>query len=158
MSDIKFFQPDPQDWQTLRQIAEIDRQAFAEDGISVFNLAQFTRSGAVFCLPDNGLIVAYTVLMRNIHDGGAVVFGFAVDEKKHGAGYGSLMIQKLIETACRARLDYLELTMNPLNEAARILYMKKAGFVKIEELLPHPEKNEPRWLMRLELKKTGQSA
>lgn len=151
MNKTEFLQPGPQDWQKLRQIAEIDRQAFAEDGISVFNLAQFTRSGAVFCLMDDGRVVAETVILRNVHDSGAVVFGFAVDEKCHGHGYGGIMMQNLIQRAIEYGITYLELTMNPENIAARTLYMNKAGFVKIEELMPHPQKNEPRWLMRLEL-------
>jgi len=151
MSFPEFIQPDPQDWEKLRQIEEIDRQAFAEDGISIFNLAQFTRSGAVFCLIDNGRVVAETVLLRNIHDAGAVVFGFAVHESHHGRGYGSIMMTKLIEKAREYRIAYLELTMNPDNSAARSLYMNKTGFVKTQELKPHPEKNEPRWLMHLDL-------
>lgn len=147
----EFIQPDPQDWEKLGQIAEIDRQAFAEDGISIFNLAQFTRSGAVFCLVDKGIVVAETVLLRNIHDSGAVVFGFAVHEKFHGHGYGSIMMTKLLEKARESGVAYLELTMNPENIAARTLYMNKAGFEKVQELKPHPEKNEPRWLMHLNL-------
>ncbi len=151
MKTIEFFQPDPQDWDKLRQIAEIDRQAFAEDGISVFNLAQFTRSGAVFGLLANTRVVAEAVLLRNIHDSGAVVFGFAVDEKCHGQGYGGIMMQRLIQIVRQSGISYLELTMNPDNLAARKLYMEKAGFEKKQELMPHPQKNEPRWLMRLNL-------
>lgn len=151
MVSPEFIQPDPQDWNKLRQIEEIDRQAFAEDGISVFNLAQFTRSGAVFCLVDGQRVVAETVILRNLHDSGAVVFGFAVHSGFHGCGYGSIMMEKLLEKVKLLGISYLELTMNPDNIAARTLYMDKAGFVKVQELKPHPEKNEPRWLMHLDL-------
>lgn len=151
MKQIQFLQPDPQDWNKLRKIAEIDQQAFAEDGISVFNLAQFTRSGAVFCLLVDGEVVAETVLLRNIHDSGAVVFGFAVDEKCHGKGFGNIMMQQLLQVVKKSGITYLELTMNPENPAAKTLYMNKAGFIKKQELNPHPQKNEPRWLMRLDL-------
>lgn len=151
MSDYRFFRPDPQDWPILRQIAAIDAQAFGTDGISVFNLSQFTRSGAVFCLLDGDCVVAETVLLRNLHDNGAVVFGFAVDSSRHGRGLGAIMIGHLIKAATDADMAYLELTVNPDNIAAKKLYLEKAGFFKKAELSDHPQKGEPRWLLRLDL-------
>lgn len=158
MSEYRFFSPDPQDWHILRQIADIDAQAFGSDGISVFNLSQFTRSGAVFCLLDGDSVLAETVLLRNLHDNGAVVFGFAVDTSRHGQGLGAIMIQHLVKTARAAGLAYLELTVNPDNIAAKKLYLEKAGFYKKAELSDHPQKGEPRWLLRLDLQsdKVGQ--
>ena len=151
MKKIEFVQPNPQDWATLKQITAIDRQAFAEDGISVFNLAQFTRSEAVFCLQVDNIVVAEAVVLRNFHNAGAVVFGFAVDQKYQGKGYGSILMQRLLQASRSSGIKYLELTMNPDNIAARALYVDKFGFVKIEELMPHPQKSEPRWLLQLEL-------
>ena len=158
MSEYRFIQPDPQEWEILRQIADIDTQAFATDGISVFNLSQFTRSGAVFCLIDEGdKVVAEAVLLRNIHDTGAVVFGFAVDEACHGRGLGTILMQHLVGLAVRSGLTYLELTVNPDNLAAKKLYMEKTGFYKKAELSDHPQKMEPRWLLRLDLKQSESS-
>lgn len=149
MTNIEFVQPDPQDWPTLKQIADLDRAAFAEDGISIFNLAQFARCGAVFCLQVDRIVVAETVILRNVHDSGAVVFGFAVAHAFQGKGYGSMVMRYLLQIARSSGITSLELTMNPDNLAARNLYMKKFGFIKTEELLPHPQKSEPRWLVRL---------
>ena len=151
MTSYRFMQPDPQDWHILRQVAEIDAQAFGTDGISVFNLSQFTRSGAVFCLLDADRVLGETVLLRNIHDRGAVVFGFAVDNACQGRGIGAIMIKHLIEVAARSDIAYLELTVNPDNLAAKKLYIEKGGFYKKSELSDHPQKGEPRWLMRLDL-------
>lgn len=152
-SAIQFIQPDPQDWARLEKIAEIDRQAFGEDGISVFNLSQFTRSGAVFCLVDNYQVVAEAVVLKNFHDSGAVIFGFAVDNSCQSKGYGALLMKNLHTAAARAGISYFELTMNPDNPAAKKLYMDKAGFKKKAELALHPHKGEPRWLMHLDLGK-----
>lgn len=151
MSNYRFMQPDPQDWHILRQVADIDAQAFGTDGISVFNLSQFTRSGAVFCLLDADRVLAEAVLLRNIHDDGAVVFGFAVDNACQGKGIGAILIRHLIDMAARSGIAYLELTVNPDNLAAKRLYMEKAGFYKKAELSDHPQKGEPRWLMHLDL-------
>lgn len=153
MHKVTCIQPDPQDWQLLEQIAMIDQQAFGEDGISVFNLSQFTRSGSVFCLALERMVLAEAVLLRNLHDTGAVVFAFAVDNKHQGRGYGSLLMQNLVEKAEAAGISYFELTMNPENQAARKFYSDKAGFRKKSELSLHPHKGEPRWLMRLDLGK-----
>lgn len=146
-------QPDPQDWQILEQVAEIDRQAFGEDGISVFNLSQFTRSGTVFCLIRDSIVLAEAVVLRNLHDSGAVIFGFAVEQKHQGHGYGAMLMNHLFETAPKLGISFFELTMNPENEAARKLYMEKTGFRKKAELALHPHKNEPRWLMRFDIGK-----
>ncbi|PKL49107.1 MAG: hypothetical protein CVV42_07165 [Candidatus Riflebacteria bacterium HGW-Riflebacteria-2] len=151
MSECRFISPDSQDWPILQQIANIDAQAFGTDGISIFNLSQFTRSGSVFCLLDGDSVVAETVLLRNIHDNGAVVFGFAVDSSCHGRGLGTIMMQHLVQAAVAAGIAYLELTVNPDNLAAKKLYMEKAGFYKKVELSNHPQKGEPRWLLRLDL-------
>ncbi len=151
MSEYRLLKPDPQDWAILKQIAQIDAQAFGTDGISVFNLSQFTRSGAVFCLLDGDCVVAEAVLLRNIHDDGAVVFGFAVDNSQHGKGLGAILIKYLVKSAVDAGLTYLELTVNPDNRAAIKLYIEKAGFYKKAELSDHPQKGEPRWLLRLDL-------
>lgn len=154
MSKICFIQPDPQDWGILKQIADIDAQAFGSDGISVFNLAQFTRSGAVSCIVDGDTVVAEAVLLRNVHDAGAIVFGFAVAVSQHGKGMGTLLIEHLITLAVDAGITYLELTFNPDNPSAKRLYMEKAGFYKKAELSAHPQKGEPRWLLRLDLKQS----
>lgn len=151
MSEVRFIRPDPQDWPLLQQIADIDAQAFGSDGISVFNLSQFTRCGGVFCLLVAGRAVAEAVLLRNLHDNGAVVFGFAVNKREHGKGYGGQLVKHLVAAAVENGLAYLELTVNPENLAALELYIRKAGFYKKAELSRHPQKNEPRWLLRLDL-------
>mgnify|MGYP001159224913 FL=1 len=150
---ITFLQPDPQDWQILEQIAEIDRQAFGEDGISVFNLSQFTRSGTVFCLTIGPVVVAEAVVLRNLHDSGAVIFGFAVSKNFQGKGFGNSLMEQLLQKARSLSISYFELTMNPENHAAKKLYIDKAGFVKKAELSLHPHKGEPRWLMHLDIGK-----
>lgn len=137
----------------LEQIAEIDRQAFGEDGISVFNLSQFARCGAVYCLALGPFVVAEAVLLRKFQDSGAVVFGFAVEKSHQQRGYGTALIGELARTAAESGISYLELTMNPENSAAQHLYIKRAGFRKVSELALHPHKREPRWLVRFDLGK-----
>lgn len=146
-------QPDPQDWAILEQASKIDHQAFLTDGISVFNLSQFTRSGSLYCLVIEGcIVVGEAVILKNIYDNGALVFGFAVDSACQSKGYGAIMLELLKEECLNKGIEYLELTMNPENTAAKKLYTEKFGFVKKTELSVHPEKGEPRWLMRLDLK------
>lgn len=146
---VQLMQPDPQDWQILEQIAEIDRQAFGEDGISVFNLSQFARSEAVFCIVLGRVVLAEAVILKRFHDHGAVIFGFAVDRNHQGQGYGTMLLQLVINAAVAAGITSLELTMNPDHPAAQKLYIGKGGFHKVAELALHPHKGEPRWLMRL---------
>ncbi|HNX74796.1 MAG TPA: GNAT family N-acetyltransferase [Candidatus Rifleibacterium sp.] len=150
---VNLIQPDPQDWQILEQIAEIDRQAFGEDGISVFNLSQFARSGAVFCLALGPFVVAEAVILRKHQDTGAVVFGFAVEKGQRRHGHATALLEQIAHLAVETGISSLELTMNPENEAAYQLYIKRGGFKKVAELALHPHKHEPRWLVRLDLGK-----
>lgn len=145
---VQLIQPDPQDWQILEQIAEIDRQAFGEDGISVFNLSQFARSEAVFCLVQGCIVLAEAVILRRFHDQGAVIFGFAVSGSHQRQGYGTMLLQFVTKAAEEKGIAFLELTMNPDNLAARKLYIDKGRFQKVAELALHPHKGEPRWLVR----------
>ncbi|MFZ5953253.1 MAG: GNAT family N-acetyltransferase [Candidatus Rifleibacteriota bacterium] len=143
--------PAATDYNCLEKISEIDCQAFGVDGISVFNLAQFARSGSVFALQDDGKVVAEAVVLRNLDDTGANIFGFAVDESITSRGYGSVLMNFLLEFARRAGISYFELTMNPEDARATSFYMKKFGFFKKADLAMHPKKPQKRWLMRLDL-------
>ncbi len=143
--------PQATDYERLEKISEIDCQAFGVDGISVFNLAQFARSGSVFALEDNGKIFAEAVMLKNFDDAGANIFGFAVDESITSRGYGSVLMNFLLEFARRVGISYFELTMNPEDVRATSFYMKRFGFVKKADLAMHPQKNQKRWLMHLEL-------
>ncbi|GAB4268867.1 MAG: hypothetical protein Kow0029_04500 [Candidatus Rifleibacteriota bacterium] len=147
----KFVRPEATDYKALDRISEIDCQAFVEDGISVFNLAQFARSGSVFALEIDGEILAEAVMLRNFDDNGANVFGFAVDNAHTSKGLGAKLMQHLLDFARNVGISYLELTMNPDDERAKSFYMKKFGFIKKTDLELHPKKPQKRWLMRLDL-------
>lgn len=150
--NLRLIKPDPQDWAVLEQVASIDKMAFQEDGISVFNLSQFTRCGSLFCLIDETRqVIGEAVVLKNLPDNGAVVFALAVRPDLRGNGYGAKLLGMLVEQCREADLAYLELTMNPEDVAARKVYMEKHGFYKVAALSIHPEKNEPRWLVRLDL-------
>lgn len=150
--NLKLIKPDPQDWAILEQAASIDKLAFQEDGISVFNLSQFTRCGSLFCLIDEARqVVGEAVVFKNLENQGAVVFALSVKPDLRGKGYGTKLLGLVIEECREAGLEYLELTMNPEDVAARTVYMDRHDFYKAATLAIHPEKNEPRWLVRLDL-------
>ena len=81
---IEFVQPDPQDWESLERVSEIDMQGFGEDGISVFNFSQFARGGSLFCLKLNGKIIAETVILRSFDGESADVFEMLLGDDLQG--------------------------------------------------------------------------
>lgn len=128
----------------------IDQQAFGVDGISVFNLCQFARSGSIFALTkDKDRVMAEAVVLKNIDDLGANIFGFAVKQDLLSGGYGTVLMEKLINFALKQKISYFELTVNPEDVRARNFYMQKFKFTKIKELPLHPQKSQKRWLLRL---------
>jgi ribosomal protein S18 acetylase RimI-like enzyme len=149
--NVALIRPSATEYDILEQVSAIDCQAFGIDGISVFNLAQFARSGSVFALQVDGKIVAEAVLLRNVDDNGANIFGFAVEEEITSKGYGSMLMELLLDFARKNAIHYIELTMNPEDKRASSFYTKKFKFVKIADLVLHPKKLQKRWLMRLDL-------
>lgn len=148
---VKLVRPQATDYAVLEKVSKIDCQAFGLDGISVFNLAQFARSGSIFALELDGEIVAEAVMLKNLDDDGANIFGFAVDESITSRGNGTMLMNLLLEYAKGNGIAYLELTMNPEDTRASNFYMKKFAFLKVADLALHPEKPQKRWLMRLDL-------
>ncbi len=147
----RLIRPSATDYAALEKISAIDCQAFGVDGISVFNLAQFARSGSIFALQADAEIVAEAVVLRNIDDDGANIFGFAVDETITSKGLGTVLMNCLIEFAQKRGWKYFELTMNPEDLRATRFYTEKFSFQKKADLAMHPAKPQKRWLMRLEL-------
>lgn len=153
--NIEFYRPGPNDWETLIQVAAIDQAAFDVDGVSVFNLSQFARCDAIDCLKVNGKVLAEAVVLKNNFDDGALIFAFAVLEEFQGKGYGTLLLEHIKKRYREQAVTYFELTANPENAAAMKLYITKGGFSHHETLPPHPKRNEPRWLLRFELKQAA---
>ncbi len=147
----RLIRPSATDYKILEEISRIDCQAFGVDGISVFNLAQFARSGSIFALQAGDEIVAEAVVLQNIDDNGANIFGFAVDETITSRGFGTALMKNLIEFALKHGWKYFELTMNPEDTRAKSFYTEKFSFQKKADLAMHPAKPQKRWLMRLEL-------
>jgi ribosomal protein S18 acetylase RimI-like enzyme len=150
--NITLIRPKATDFDILQQVAEIDQQAFAVDGISVFNLCQFARSGSIFALADqNSKVIAEAIMLKNIDDSGANIFGFAVNQNLVSGGYGTILMQNLIDFARKHKISYFELTVNPQDKRASNFYLKKFSFKKIKTLPLHPQKQQKRWLLRLNL-------
>lgn len=147
----RLIRPGATDYEILEKISTIDCQAFGVDGISVFNLAQFARSGSIFALEVDGEIVAESVILKNIDDEGANIFGFAVNEAITSRGNGTVLMNHLLDFARKQGWKYFELTMNPEDERAANFYTKKFAFEKKADLALHPKKPQKRWLMRLDL-------
>ncbi len=151
MKNTRLIQPDPVDWNMLGQASDIDCEAFKEDGTSIFNMALFARCHAVYCLIDESeKAIGEAVVFKNTNDSGAVMYGFAVEKSHRGQGYGTIMMKQVLEHCKQAGITFVELTMNPENNAAKQVYMVKNAFKKIADLPPHPVKKEPRWLLRLD--------
>lgn len=152
MPSYTFFQPKKHDFKSLKEMAEIDKKAFGCDGISVFNLLQFQYCSMLFALKnEKNKIIAEAVVLKKIKNNGAWLFSFAVAANERFKGAGFYLLNKITQRLRKMGLEHLELTMNPKNAAAKRLYIDKSGFYKKKTLKPHPQKNEPRWLVRLDL-------
>jgi ribosomal-protein-alanine N-acetyltransferase len=150
--NLKTIIVNPEDWDLLKEIALLDQQAFTEDGISIFNLSLFCRVGLVIAVLKESEVVAELVFLKGLNEGQGIVFGISVKDACRKQGIGTYLMQELLTLVKDFNISYIDLTVNPENSGAFKLYKDKFGFELVEDLESHPEKDEPRCLMRKYLK------
>jgi len=81
-----------------------------------------------YVLESNGEVVAYVVMSVGARE--AHILNICVSPERRGAGYGAILMDKMMGIARRLQADTMFLEVRPSNEAARRLY-DKLGFNEI---------------------------
>ena len=81
-----------------------------------------------YVIENNGEIVAYVVMSVGARE--AHILNICVSPERRGAGYGAILMDKMMGIARRLQADTMFLEVRPSNEAARRLY-DKLGFNEI---------------------------
>ena len=110
----------------------------------------FVRYGKVYVLLEDEEIVSVAEIMRTFDTKDAYIYGFFTKEKFLRKGYGSVLLNFIINEMEKSGIEAVTLTVDPENEKAVNLYLKH-GFEKAELLTEEYGENEDRLYMRLEL-------
>lgn len=144
---------DPEDYETLKEIAVLEKAAFGQDGLSAFNLSLLARSSGLFVLRDEGKIAAEALVTYRPADAvkSALLFGLAVAGDCRRKGYGLALMNAIISRLIDEGVAELDLTVDPENTPAINIYCEKLGFKRIKTDLAHPETGRSRLLLRKNL-------
>ena len=133
----------------INDIAEYEELIFGDGGIGRWTIMPFIRYGKVYVLLEDEEIVSAAEIMRTFDTKDAYIYGFFTKEKFARKGYGSVLLDFVINEMEKAGIEAVTLTVDPANEKAVKLYLKH-GFEKAELLTEEYGENEDRLYMRLE--------
>lgn len=140
----------PSEKERINDIAEYEELIFGDGGIGRWTIMPFVRYGKVYVLLENEEIVSVAEIMRTFDTKDAYIYGFFTKEKFSRKGYGSVLLNFIINEMEKSGIEAVTLTVDPENEKAVNLYLKY-GFEKAELLTEEYGENEDRLYMRLEL-------
>ena len=134
----------------IADIVDYETVIFDDGGIGRWTIMPFVRYGKVYVLLENEEIVSVAEIMRTFDTKDAYIYGFFTKEKFSRKGYGSVLLNFIINEMEKSGIEAVTLTVDPENEKAVNLYLKH-GFEKAELLTEEYGENEDRLYMRLEL-------
>lgn len=140
----------PSEKERINEIAEYEELIFGDGGIGRWTIMPFVRYGKVYVLLEDEEIVSVAEIMRTFDTKDAYIYGFFTKEKFLRKGYGSVLLNFIINEMEKSGIEAVTLTVDPENEKAVNLYLKH-GFEKAELLTEEYGENEDRLYMRLEL-------
>lgn len=118
----------------IEEIIELEKDVFGENGaVDYWNLKPLIKYGRVYALLNMGQIVACTELTKDWGGKKVYIYGFAVKKNEYNKGYGSILLEKVLQVLKEEGIDEVELTVDEKNIAAVKLY-KKYGFIETEKL------------------------
>jgi ribosomal protein S18 acetylase RimI-like enzyme len=140
---------EPADWQTLEEVAALDREAFTEDGLTPANLSLMARAGRIFVLREaTGNMAAEAICLFATPTERIFLFSLAVSRSFRGKGLGTRLLRNMCTYFAREGFREMELTVAPDNHAALHLYIDSFKFSKVVLVKDHFGPGKDRWLVR----------
>lgn len=131
----------------IEQIVELEEVVFGKNGgVDEWILKPFVRYGKVYVILKKHEVVGVAELMRSWSGNSVYIYGFAVKQKEQRKGFGSFLLNKLIEELKKEKLDKITLTVAQENKSAIVLY-EKFDFKKTKILKDEYGKNIDRLYM-----------
>lgn len=141
----------PMTYDDIPEVADVERQCFSDPwSEQAFEDEMKNPLAVYFTIKENGRCIGYCGFWNVSGEGGITNVAVAQEYRKKGAG--TMLIQKMIETAVALDLSILTLEVRSSNTAAQRLY-EKHGFEKIG-IRPNYYNNprENAWIMTKNMK------
>ncbi|MGM0500993.1 MAG: GNAT family N-acetyltransferase [Bacillota bacterium] len=135
----------------IKDIIEIEEEAFGEGGLNNWSLPPFIYHGLVYIIQVDREVTGVIEYMRDFNDmNKAYLYGLAIDKEYQEQGLGSKLLEHSLKELKKQKINKVELTVEPDNDSAIELY-KKFGFEKIAYRKAEYGPGEDRVIMKLSL-------
>ena len=125
---MKFIEIKPEDKNYIKQIIEIEKEAFGvSGGVDEWILKPIIRYGKVYVLLLKGKVVGISEYIRSFDREEVFLYGFSVKKEYRKHGYGKKMLEESIKIFKDKNIKRISLTVSEENVEAIELY-KKLGF------------------------------
>lgn len=118
----------------LAQLVDLDRDAFAGDGLTTSNLSLLAIAGRVYALKSGDDILADAIILPTCTPNLALLFSFAVLSHRRSQGLGRQLMGHLLPELAKQGWKRLQLTVDPANGPAVHLYTRVFSFRQIDDL------------------------
>jgi len=134
----------------ISQVKSIELEAFKEGAIDEWVILPIARCGKILLLKDEDKILGFVEILRKWGKNDIYIFSFALKLKLCGKGYGTKLMEMLLEYLKKEEIENIYLTVDPENKRAVRLY-EKFDFKKDEFLKDEYGKGIDRIYMKLQL-------
>jgi ribosomal protein S18 acetylase RimI-like enzyme len=135
----------PLDLKTTELLVELEREAFQESGLSIFEIPAFALFGRIYLFKVDGEVAGHSILARFFEKDSAFLFSFALRTQFRGRKLSKKFMEMLLDEL-RSVFDSVYLTVRPDNVPALKLY-RDFGFQIVEKVRDFYGKNEDRLIM-----------
>ncbi|ADL12165.1 GNAT family N-acetyltransferase [Acetohalobium arabaticum] len=138
--------------QLLDELIQIEVDAFGRGGLNKWHLVPMINHGRVFVIYNKDKPVGLAEVLRDFEDSELVyLFGLSIRREYRNQGLGSKLLEYILQQLREEGFDKLELTVAPDNQSAYSLYKSKFGFEKEEYRPKEYGRDEPRFVMKVDL-------
>lgn len=135
----------PLDLKITELLVELEREAFQDSGLSVFEIPAFALFGRIYVFKVDEEVAGHAILARFFDKNSVFMFSFALRPKFRGKKLSKKFMEMLLGDL-KHTFDSIYLTVRPDNLPALKVY-KDFGFQVVEKVMDFYGKNEDRIVM-----------
>jgi [ribosomal protein S18]-alanine N-acetyltransferase len=137
----------------IKELSQIENQAFGDGALNRWSFPVFIRHAAVYVLKYEGVICGIADVLKDWGDARlAFIYNFVIDEKYRGKGLAAGFLSELVNVLIEENVQKVQLTVSKDNKPALSSYLR-AGFEKVSYLENEYGFKEDRLLLELDVRK-----
>ncbi len=141
---------DKNDMALIKDLSNIEAEAFGVGGLNEWVLVPLAKHGYVFALLDKERVIGSAQFMPSKKGKGTYyLMGISIKKEQRGKGLGTYFLTQCINHLKGEGIKIIELTVDPNNHPAVKVYKQKLGFVQTEFRRDEYGTNQHRLVLQL---------